>query len=171
MNPFDLVVVAAACAAVVLGFRAGLLRSLTTILGYLAAAPVAVAVTPGLTTLAVGGEHASPNATSLVLCITFIALGAGVTTLLRAAIVEFVGADISIADRVAGAALGFARTGLVAVLVVLVFDRVIPPDREPGFLSGSVLRPYLSAAAQTGLQSLPPDFDNYIERLKREQGI
>ncbi len=46
MNPFDAVVATVAIFAIVMGFNAGLLRSLATILGYLIAAPVAVAITP-----------------------------------------------------------------------------------------------------------------------------
>lgn len=37
--------------------------------------------------------------------------------------------------------------------------------------AGSVLRPFLSTAAQAGLQSMPADVETYIERLKREQGL
>jgi len=54
---------------------------------------------------------------------------------------------------------------------VLVFDRIIPPGREPAFLKGSQWRPVLSKAGQQGLQSLPPDIADYIDRLKRERGI
>ena len=79
---------------------------------------------------------------------------------------EFVGPDIGLFDRVAGAALGAVRVGLIAVLIVAVFDRIIPADLEPPFLAGSRLRPYLSAVARKGLQSLPPEVDAYIDRLK-----
>jgi membrane protein required for colicin V production len=82
-----------------------------------------------------------------------------------------VGRRVSIPDRVAGALLGAVRVGLLAVVLVLVFDRIIPPDREPAFLKGSQWRPVLSRAGQQGLQSLPPDIAEYIDRLKRERGI
>jgi membrane protein required for colicin V production len=91
--------------------------------------------------------------------------------LLRFAVSELTGDDVGLFDRIAGAAFGAVRIFLIAVLVVAVFDRVIPADREPPFLVGSRLRPYLSAAAQKGLQSLPPEVDDYIDRLKREQGL
>ena len=68
-----------------------------------------------------------------------------------------VGPNVSIPDRVAGALLGAVRVGLLAVLLVLVFDRIIPPGREPAFLQGSQWRPVLSQAGQQGLRSLPPD--------------
>ena len=74
-------------------------------------------------------------------------------------------------DRVAGSAFGAVRIFFVAVLVVVVFDRVIPPDRQPPFLLGSKLRPFLSAAGQMGMRSLPPEVDDAIARLKRERGL
>ena len=52
------------------------------------------------------------------------------------------------------------------LLLVLVFDRIIPPGREPGFPKGSQWRPVLSSWGQYGLQSLPPDVEDYIDRLK-----
>jgi membrane protein required for colicin V production len=171
MNPFDAVVYAVAILAIVMGFNAGLLRSLATILGYLIAAPVAVAVTGRVTAIAVGRSTVSPEQGWLVLFAVFIAIGIVVSALLRVAIGEFIGADISLFDRVAGAALGAVRIFLVAVLVVVIFDRIIPADRQPPFLIGSRLRPYLSAAGQKGLQSLPPEVDDYIDQLKRERGI
>jgi membrane protein required for colicin V production len=70
-----------------------------------------------------------------------------------------------------GALLGGARIGLIAVLLVLVFDRIIPAEREPAWLSGSKLKPYLAAAGAGGLSALPPEAVDYIARLKRERGI
>ena len=93
------------------------------------------------------------------------------SALLRLAISEMVGADISIPDRLAGALLGAVRIGLLAVLMVVIFDRIIPADREPAFLTGSQLRPMLSKAGQAGLKSLPPDVTDFIDRLKRQRGI
>jgi membrane protein required for colicin V production len=55
--------------------------------------------------------------------------------------------------------------------MVVAFDRIIPAGREPPFLAGSKLRPYLSAAGQKGLESLPLDVEAYIDRLKRERGL
>ena len=57
------------------------------------------------------------------------------------------------------------------LLLVLVFDRIIPPGREPGFLKGSQWRPVLSSWGQYGLRSLPPDVEDYIDRLKRQHRI
>jgi membrane protein required for colicin V production len=63
------------------------------------------------------------------------------------------------------------RVGLVAVAVVLVFDQLVPSDRQPTYLTGSQLRPLLSVAGQRGFKSLPPDIVAYIDRLKRDRRI
>jgi membrane protein required for colicin V production len=82
-----------------------------------------------------------------------------------------VGPRISLPDRLAGALLGAVRIGLIAVLIVLIFDRVIPADREPAFLKGSTLRPWLSQAGEAGVNRLPPEAVQAIDRLKRARGI
>src|SRR3990172_4106626 len=97
--------------------------------------------------------------------------GLVLSALLRMAVGELVGPRVSFPDRVAGALLGAVRIALLAVLLVMIFDRIIPAGREPGFLIGSQLRPILSEAGRQGLRSLPPDVANYIDRLKRERGI
>jgi membrane protein required for colicin V production len=171
MNTFDAVVTIVAIIAVVLGFNSGLLRSVATIFGYLLAAPFAVALTPLLTAAVFGRSGLSPDDTWLILLAVFVVLGVAISALLRVVVGEFAGTEISLPDRLAGAVLGGVRILLVAVLVVVIFDRIIPSDREPGFLAGSRLRPYLSAAGRVGLQTLPPEVDEYIGRLKRERGL
>jgi membrane protein required for colicin V production len=54
---------------------------------------------------------------------------------------------------------------------VLVFDRLIPPGREPAFLKGSTLRPILSRAGEAGINSLPPEVIETIDRVKRARGF
>lgn len=76
------------------------------------------------------------------------------SALLRLALNEMVGPNISVPDRVAGAALGALRIALLAIMLVVVFDRTIPPGQE-------------SSAAQRGLRVLPPEIEAYIDRLKR----
>ena len=63
------------------------------------------------------------------------------------------------------------RVALVATSVVLVFDQLIPADRQPAFLKGSQLRPIFSAAGQKGFRALPPELTAAIDRLKRERHI
>jgi membrane protein required for colicin V production len=101
----------------------------------------------------------------------FLLTGMVLSALLRIAVSEMVGARVSIPDRLAGSVLGAVRIGLLAVVLVVIFDRIIPAGREPGFLKGSQLRPLLSVAGQQGLKSLPPDVVDFIDRLKRERGI
>ena len=91
--------------------------------------------------------------------------------LLRLTVNEMVGPNVSIPDRVAGALLGAMRVGLLAVLLVVIFDRIIPPGREPAFLQGSQWRPVLSRAGQQGLRALPPEVEDYIDRLKKQRGL
>jgi membrane protein required for colicin V production len=167
MNPFDTVVYAAALVAAVIGFRVGLLRSLTTILGYVVAAPLAIAATP---TVAASLPGFTAGQAWIALVVAFLVIGMILSAVLGWAARGFTG-NVGPFDSVAGALLGAVRIVLVAVAIVLVFDRLIPPGREPAFLAGSHLRPYLSAAGQLGLKSLSPEVEQYIERLKREHGL
>ncbi len=59
----------------------------------------------------------------------------------------------------------------MAVGLVVVFDRIIPNDRQPAILRESSLKPILSRAGQQGLRSLPPELAAYIDQLKRDQKI
>jgi membrane protein required for colicin V production len=170
MNPFDAVVTAAVIVALVLGFTSGLLRSLATILAYLIAAPAALAVAPDVVPLLAGNTKLSPETAWLPLFAIFIAFGVVLGAIFRYGVNEFIGSDPSLFDRVGGAALGTLRMVFAAVLIVVIFDRLIPPDRQPPYLVGSRLRPYLSAAGQKGLASLPPEAEGYIKRLNRERG-
>jgi membrane protein required for colicin V production len=171
MNTFDAVVTAATLIGIVIGLMSGLLRSLTAILAYLIAAPIAAALTPRLTTLIYGQSAVSPDETWLALFIVFIGLGLLISALLRGVVGELAGDEIGLFDRLAGGVLGAVRILLVAVLIVIVFDRLIPADRQPSFLVGSKLRPYLSDVGRRGLQTLPPDIADYIDRIKRDRDL
>jgi membrane protein required for colicin V production len=177
--PFDAAVYVVMLVAVCAGFRAGFLRSVATILAYLAALPLALAALPFVAPAAVAARAGAPGAAAatpwaegtLVFFAVFLAIGIGLGALARAAVAETVGERIGIADRLAGAALGAVRVLLIAVLLVLVFDRLIPPGREPAFLAGSRLRPYLSLAGQVGLRTLPPETAALIDRLRVERRL
>ncbi len=171
MNAFDAVVTAAVTLGAVLGFMSGLVRSLATILAYLIAAPVAVAVAPDVAPLLTGNVTLPSDLASLPLFAIFLVIGVVLGALFRHGANEFVGTDPPLIDRIGGALLGAVRILLVAVLIVVIFDRIIPAGRQPAYLNGSKLRPYLSAAGQKGLASLPPDAEGYIDRLKRERGL
>jgi membrane protein required for colicin V production len=166
-NLFDLAIYVCLFVAVVMGFMTGLLRGLATIFGYVCGMGVAVVAAPKLTSLLASYMKSAPPPTWIVLIATFVVTGAVIGALLRLAVGEMVGLNVSIA----GALLGACRIVLLAVLLVLVFDRTIPSGREPAFLKGSQWRPVLSSAAQYGLQSLPPEVEDYIDRLKRQRRI
>jgi membrane protein required for colicin V production len=87
------------------------------------------------------------------------------------ALEDTIGSEAGIGDRLAGAALGAVRVGLVAITMVLIFDRLVPSDRQPAFLTGSHLRPLLSIAGQRGFKTLPPDVTAYIDRLKNDRHL
>jgi membrane protein required for colicin V production len=171
MNSFDAAVYVVAMIAVVSGFNSGLLRSIATIMGYLAAMPVAVAATPHVARLLADKFNTPAAQNPLLFFGLFLAAGIVFGALLRTAVSETVGTRISLPDRLAGSALGAVRIVLVAVTMVLIFDRIIPADRQPAFLSGSQLRPILLTAGQKGLKSLPPDVTAFIDQLKRERRI
>jgi membrane protein required for colicin V production len=170
-NPFDLAIYFFLFLAVVMGFNSGLLRSLATIFGYLVAAPLAVAAAPYLTPFLIAKFNVPPERTWVALAGIFLVFGIVISALLRLAVSEIIGPDVSIPDRVAGALLGAVRIILLAVLIVLIFDRTIPAELEPEFLKGSQWRPVLSRAGHAGVKSLPPDIENYIDLLKRERGL
>lgn len=169
MSPFDIAVGLATVAAIVLGFKAGLVRSAATIAGYLCAAPFAVKGT-ALASQALGTDLSSGQ-TSLIFFAVFAVFGIAIAGGLCAAIDEISGAEIGLADRLAGSALGVVRVGLVAITLVLVFDRIIPAGRDPAFLAGSHLRPMFSLAAQKGLKSLPPETAVFIDQIKTRRQI
>jgi membrane protein required for colicin V production len=174
MNPFDAAVLGVMLIAVVTGFMAGLLRGLATILAYVVAAPIALSVSPMVTAFLIERKllptDSIPNAASyvplVVLLVTAIVLGA----LMRGAVGAAVG-HMGFIDRVLGAMLGAVRIGLLAVVLVLLFERIIPAGNEPDWFKQSQLRPYLSAAGAQGLSVLPPQALDAIDRLKRERGL
>jgi membrane protein required for colicin V production len=170
-NPFDAVVAVCLLVAVAVGFMSGLLRSLATIFGYLAAMPVVAMIVPEVAPFLANRMQMSSAQILLALFVLFMTLGIIFAALLRAAVGRVVGPRVSIPDRLAGALLGAVRVGLLAVLIVVIFDRIIPADRQPSFLADSRLRPPLSRAGQMGLKSLPPEAEDFIEQLKRRHGI
>ena len=168
MNSFDAVVCAATVAAMTMGFNAGLLRSAVTILAYLIAMPIAVWAT-SMVSRETGSMALMQN--PLPFFATFLVAGIVLGKLMRMVLDEAIGTEAGIGDRLAGAALGAVRVGLVAISLVVVFDQLVPVDRQPSYLVGSRLRPLLSAVGQMGLKSLPPDIAAYVDRLKRERRI
>ena len=171
MNSFDVLVYVGLLIAVVTGFNTGLLRSAITILAYLFAMPIAVWATSALAPQLDGTLGSPMTQNSLLFFATFLISGMVLGKCARMALDDTIGSEAGIADRLGGAALGAVRVGLVAITLVLVFDQLVPVDRQPAFLTGSQLRPLFSAAGQKGFRSLPPDVAATVDRLKREQRI
>ena len=170
MNTFDLAVMIALVVAIFGGFATGLLRSAITILAYLIAMPIAVAVMSYVPPL---DEHyASPLGHNMGFFLgAFLIIGMVLGKLARMMVDEAAGDEPGLLDRLGGGVLGAVRVGLVATSAVAVFDQIIPAGQQPGFLKGSQLRPILSEAAQRGVRSLPPDVAAAIDRFKRERHI
>lgn len=166
MNTFDIVVIIATCAAVAAGFKAGLLRSAVTILAYLIAMPTAVFLMSAL-----AANTGSLGDSSPILFGIFLVTGTVIAKSMRMALEDVVGDEPGIGDRLAGAALGLVRAGLVAITFVLSFDQLGAYGRQPSYLAGSQLRPLLSLAGERGLKSLPPAVVTYIDRLKSSRRI
>ena len=171
MNIFDAAVIGATLFAIVMGYRSGALRSLATIFGYVLAAPVAIVAAPKLAPFFMTQTSASGGANALLFAAVFLGVGILTGVLLRSAIGLVIGEDIALPDRAAGAALGAVRVLLLAVLMVLVFERIIPPKQRPVWLAQSQLRPILAAAGEQGVRTLPPDVVAQIDRMKKERGI
>ena len=138
--------------AVVTGFNTGLLRSAMTILAYLVAMPIAVGrcrmVSPQL-----DGQLRSPFAqNSLLFFGIFLVAGMVLGKLARHGPRRHHRIEAGIGDRLGGAALGAVRVGLVAITLVLIFDQLVPADRQPAFLTGSRLRPSAVGGRAKGFQ-------------------
>jgi membrane protein required for colicin V production len=170
-NPFDLALLGFTVVAVVTGFSAGLLRSLATILAYVIAAPVAVAVSPAVTAWAVQQNLLSPDKSVFVALGLVLVVGMLLGALMRGAVGSATGGHTVFIDRVLGALLGGVRIALLAIVLVLVFERIIPSGQEPEWIAQSQARPYLSAAGAAGLRALPPQVIDYIDKLKKERGL
>jgi membrane protein required for colicin V production len=196
MNSFDAVVYLGLLIAVVTGYKTGLLRSAITILAYLVAMPIALwamslfapRLGNGLAGNGLAGNGLAGNGlgslpqlgatalspltqNSLLFFAVFLISGMVLGKCARLMLDETIGSEAGIGDRLGGAVLGAVRVGLVAITLVLIFDQLVPVDRQPAFLTGSQLRPLLSVAGQRGFRSLPPELAGTIDRLKREQRI
>jgi membrane protein required for colicin V production len=169
MNSFDIAVCLGLVIAVVTGFRTGLLRSALIILAYLIAMPIALWL---MSVLSPRFDANSPMAQGWVMFLAvFLVTGMALGKLARMALDDAIGSEAGIADRLGGATLGAIRVGLVATSFILIFDQLLPANRQPAFLNGSQLRPWFSAAGAMGVRSLPPDVAATIDRLKRERHI
>ena len=128
-------------------------------------------MSPRLTEYLIGQQIIAREWAAFVPFALLLAIGFVLGALMRGAVGSATGGHMVFADRMLGALLGAVRIGLLAVLLVLIFERIIPPGREPDWLVQSKARPYLAAAGVQGLRALPPNVVDYIDRLKRERGL
>lgn len=171
MNMFDLAACIALVIAVYSGFSTGLLRSAITILAYLLAMPLAMGVVAAMSPQ-LQDVRGLPLAQGwLQFFAAFVVIGAALGKIGRILLDEAIGPEAGFGDRLGGALLGAIRVAMVATTLVLVFDRIVPVERQPRFLEGSRLRPILSLAGAKGFRSLPPEVAGLIDRLKQERRI
>lgn len=171
MNSFDAVIYLGLVFAMVTGFNTGLVRSAVTILAYMVAVPIAMWAMSALAPPANGKLYSAFAQNGLVFFGIFLFAGMALGKLARLAVDDATGSQAGIVDRLCGAVLGAVRVGLIAVTLVVVFDRLVPAPLQPQWLTGSKLRPLLAAAGQRGFNSLPPDVAATIDRLTRERQI
>src|SRR5437868_6798112 len=157
MNSFDIAVYLGLTVAVVTGFNTGLLRSALTILAYLLAMPIALWVMSEISPRLNAGPASPLSQGWLLFFGVFLVAGMALGKLARMALDEAIGSEAGIADRLGGATLGAIRVGLVATTFVLIFDQLLPANRQPAFLKGSQLRPLFFVAGQLGFSSLLPE--------------
>jgi len=113
-NSFDLAVYACLFVAVVMGFMTGLLRSLATIIGYICGAGIAVAAAPKTVSLLANYPKIPTPQTWIVVVAIFIVAGALISALLRLIVSGMTSRNISVPDRIAGAAPGGVRFAMLA---------------------------------------------------------
>lgn len=166
MNSFDIAMAALFLVSGISGFATGLIRSVASLLAWLIATGVAVWATPLVLPYVVPYLPMTPLRDIAVFLLTLVVLAVVLGILVQMLLTAMFGPRVSFGDRVAGLALGFVRALLVAVLLVLMFERLMPADRQPAFLQGSRARPVLSMLAAHGLRSLPPQVQYSVERLR-----
>ena len=101
-NSFDLAVYVCLFVPVVMGFMTGLLRTLATIINYICGAGIAGAATPK----ALPPRELSEPQTWIVVVAIFIVAGALISALLWLIVSGMAARNVSVPDRIAGAALG-----------------------------------------------------------------
>jgi membrane protein required for colicin V production len=176
MNTFDAAVISVVIVLALLGFRAGLLRSLADILGFVIAAPLAVALTPYLSSAlssAAPGATSSPwGQNSLVFFGLLLVGGMVFAQLLRHAIVDFAGSDIHLLDRSAGFVLGrhprFAGRGYDCSDIRPDYSGRPRTGIPQGFEAAGLGSHWPPSAACDRCRRRLAD---YIDRLKRERGL
>lgn len=170
MNSLDIVLLIAVGLSVVAGFREGLAR---VAIGFIAAVAGAVA---GFWYAGTMGAYLMGFTSSVavadfvgffIVFVGFLLLGAIVGRIL-AAIFKWVG--LSWVDRLAGAAFGFARGAVIAVVLITMFV-ACAPNPPPRFITQSQFAPYLIDASGVIATLIPHDmreaFRSTTDRVRK----
>jgi membrane protein required for colicin V production len=169
MNTFDVILLAFACALVVLGMFKGLVRILIGLAAIVAAFALAARYHEGLAAR-LGSLDVSVEVLRLVaylLIFIGVMLAGGLVAWLLRKVLR--AAMLGWADRLGGAALGLVAALLTAALIVLPLVAYSPYGER--ILGGSVLAPYVTVVADLATGLAPADLSTRyregVEKLRR----
>ena len=168
MNTFDIVLLTFACVLVVVGMFKGLVRILIGLAALVAAFALAARYHEGLADrLGVNVSIEALRLLAYLLIFLGVMLAGGLAAYLTRRLLK--AAMLGWADRLGGAALGFAVAMLAAALVVLPVVAYSPYGERA--LAHSVLAPYITVVADIATSVVPEDlssrYKKKVEDLRR----
>jgi len=168
MNTFDIVLLTFACVLVVVGMFKGLVRILLGLAALVAAFALAARYHEGLADrLGVNVSIEALRLLAYLLIFLGVMLAGGLAAYLTRRLLK--AAMLGWADRLGGAALGFAVAMLAAALVVLPVVAYSPYGER--VLAHSVLAPYITVVADIATSVVPEDlssrYKKKVEDLRR----
>ena len=169
MNTFDIVLLSFACVLVVIGMFKGLVRILFGLAALVAAFALAARYHEGLADRLTGMEVSIEALRLIAYLLIFIGvmLAGGLAAFLARKMMK--AAMLGWADRLGGAALGFAVAMLAAALVILPVVAYSPYGER--VLAHSVLAPYITVVAELASSLVPEDlssrYKQKVEDLRR----
>ena len=164
MNTFDIVLLTFACVLVVVGMFKGLVRILLGLAALVAAFALAARYHEGLADrLGVNVSIEALRLLAYLLIFLGVMLAGGLAAYLARRLLK--AAMLGWADRLGGAALGFAVAMLAAALVVLPVVAYSPYGER--VLAHSVLAPYITVVADIANSVVPEDLSSrYKEKVE-----
>jgi membrane protein required for colicin V production len=169
MNTFDIILLSFACVLVVVGMFKGLVRILLGLAALVAAFALAARFHEGLADR-LGGVDISIEALRLVAYLMIfvgVMLAGGLMAFFARRLLK--AAMLGWADRLGGAALGFAVAMLAAALVVIPVVAYSPYGEQ--VLARSILAPYITVVAEIATSLVPEElslrYKQKIEDLRR----
>jgi len=165
MNTFDIVLLAFACVLVVVGMFKGLVRILLGLAALMAAFALAARYHEGLADRLAGVDISIEALRLLAYLLIFLGvmLAGGLAAYLARKVLK--AAMLSWADRLGGAALGFAVAMLAAALIVLPVVAYSPYGKQ--ILAQSILAPYITVVADMATSLAPEELSSrYKEKVE-----